>query len=403
MTMTSETNDDAGEPVIEVELDPFGYLGDAVSAVRGLNRDEEPADPFYIFHTFYVDFTPGLVEADLTFVGLRSRKDRMMVSVHSFEIRTEALGLVLKDDFSLRTLAASGGKASIAFEVQEGYRYAILARTGTPSDAVGKSLTVTCRNYPGRAGKPVVASDRNEYRAKGMRDVATLVTNRPVKLAKPMSQACTSAQLKEPTFREWQSVLGFSDPADRFQWEPVFVLNVLKAFGVIDAGGTGLGFGRDYDVMARALNGLGCTTASAEALAAAAKPAQPSEDGAETKDGYESPVALPPPSVMRSYDFLWSLGLCDVLSNPVDLIYLVEDSIEYLKPGGMAVHILTAQIGRDQLGQELAPGTFDRNRLAQLSLAVVGGKHEIAQLNMYSDPDDDGPHSFGIIIRKNAT
>ncbi|GGE94081.1 hypothetical protein [Sphingomonas prati] len=319
-----------------------------------------------------------------------------------WKIRTEALTLAGKDDFSLRTLAASGGTASIAFEVKEGFRYAILARTVSPSEAVGRSLTVRCRNYSGRTLQRATASERNDYQAKGMRDVATLVAVRPAKLARPMSQACTAAQLREPVFREWQRVLGLSDPADQFQWERVFVLQVLRAFGVIDSGGSGLGFGRDYDAIAKALDGLGCNTASAEALAAAAPTQKPTDDAA-TPDEYESPVALPPPTVMRNYDFLWSMGLCDVLPNPTDLIYLVEDSIEYLKSGGMAVHMLNAQIGRDQLSAQLAPGMFDRNRLAQLSLAVVGGKHEIAQLNMYADPGDEGPHSFGVIIRKNAT
>lgn len=400
--MATVTVTDAADDVTDIPdiaIDPFGFIPDLSSAIAGLHGDD-PTDPNYVFHTHYIDDLNGIVTMELAFTGLRSRKDRLVLNIHALDRSNDRLELAATTDVSLRTVAASGGRTSITFEAQPGRAYAVLGRTSVQPQASATELTIRCSQRRRTAENAAIAVPDARFRPSEMRAVAALAGSYSPTLASPMSQARTDAQFRERTFKDWRKKADLTRPATDAQWELAYLLQVLKVFGVLDARAHGLWFGAPQPDLVRLLHDADCTTVAAPAPVGRAPDAEGREDQAGgMDDGYFSLIGLPDPSELQSYDFLWSSGLCGLLHSTEDIIHLVEDSIEYLKPGGMAVHMLSADLRPDEVDAITGP-VFTRNTLGRLALAAVAGKNEIAQLNMYADAHDGRPVPFGVIIRK---
>lgn len=393
---TATDTADGATGIPDLVLDPFAFIPDLSSVIHGLHGDD-PTDPNYVFHTPYVDNLTGIVTMEVTFTDLRSRKDRMVLNVHALDRATDRLELAKTADVSLRTVAASGGQTSISFEAEAGRAYALLGRTTAQPQASASSLTILCRQRPkGAQVAEAPAPLDSGFHPDTVRAVAALAGSYRPMLANPMSQACTDSQLREAAFRDWSNAGKFPKPATAAQWEIAYLMQVLKMFGVLDARGHGLGFGAMRPDLLALLHRAGCTTDSAP---------PPSHRGADgtadggAQDGYFSLVALPDPALLGTFDFLWSTGLCDILRSTEDIIHLAEDSIGYLKPGGLAVHLLSADLRPDETGMRRS-SIFTRNSLGQFSLAMVAAKNEAAQLNLYADRQDGQPAPYGIILRK---
>jgi hypothetical protein len=394
MAIATDATGDALD-ITDMMVDPFGLIPDLHSVIRGLHGDE-PTDPTYAFHTHYIDGLEGAVTMEVAFADLRSRKDRLFLHIHGMDRATERLEVVTTVDMALRTVAASGGRASVSFDARPGIAYALLGRTSPQPDASARTLIISCRQRPhDRVPAPAVTTVETGYHPDAIRPVAALAGFHTPLLSNPMSQARTESQFRERAFRHWAGLAHFPKAATDAQWEFAYLLQVLKIFGVLDAPAHGLGFGSSTFDPRILLQAAGSTADAAPA------PSRPEPDAAVRGegDGYLGLIDLPDTALLGHYDFLWSTGLCETLRSTDDIIHLAEDSIRYLKPGGLAVHLLRADLRADETGFAAGP-VFTRNTLGRLALAMVAGRNEVAQLNFHADQPDDRPVPYGVIIRK---
>jgi hypothetical protein len=393
VTAIDTVNDPTNIP--DIALDPFELEPHLHSVITGLHGDD-PTDPTYAFHTRYVDNLRGLVTMELTFTNLRSRRDRLVLNVHALDRSINRLDVILTTEISLRTVAASGGHVSVSFDAVSGHSYALLGRTNLQPQASASDLAILCRQRLRTDDHTLApASSDCGFHPDEMRTVAAMASLYPPLLGHPGSQARTGSQFREPVFRDWLAKADFSKTSTDAQWECIYLLQVLNVFGVLDTQTRGLSFGPErFDVM-QMLGNSGCAIAFVPGRSRLGS----DDKSGEINNGYFSRIGLPGADQLGSYSFLWSTGLCDLLASTEDIIHLVEDSIEYLKPGGLAVHMLMADLRPDETGLAL-DATFTRNTLGQLSLALVGCGNEVAQLNLYADCYDGIPVPYGVIIRK---
>ena len=403
--MKVELVEDAGTSApAPIMLDPFAYVPDLTSALRGLHGKADITDPFYIFHTQYADLPDGPIEVELRFTGLQSRNDRMSIAIHAHDLVNGRLEVITSRDVSLRAVAASGGTVTLTFRATPGTTFAIVGRSIVPTAATATGLAILCRSVPAAA---LPAPAPAKVKASSLRSVASLAAAGTPTLARPISQAFTRAQCLEPTFREWQQVIGDREGDAHDQWRVAFLLQALRVYGVLGSQAHGLGLGTDYDRIAGLLRAAGCTSVAAETVAAPVRivAAPDTPDGAEPTAAAAAPppssFPLPPPAQLGTYDFIWSMGLSERLPSASDIIFLIEDSTEYLKPGGFAVHLVTTTLGAPEDHAAATAGAFDRNALMQLALAAVANSNEITQLSLFTDPGDQDAKPFGVIIRKN--
>lgn len=92
-----------------------------------------------------------------------------------------------------------------------------------------------------------------------MLDLALDRLHAPPTLAQPVSQAVTQAQFAEPSHGEWCKAIRETPRHHRKQWEFVYILQALQAYGMIGAGRRGIGYGVGEEPLPDLLAHLGCS------------------------------------------------------------------------------------------------------------------------------------------------
>ena len=168
----------------------------------------------------------------------------------------------------------------------------------------------------------------------------------PPSLAQPVSQLCTISQFREPEYARLCGILGETPRPHRKQWEFAYILRCLEKAGAMGEGRRGLGFLREPECLPAAFASQDCTIVATPPSAA---------DEAAYRDRLFVPLLdrssfdrrvtvlrLGSNTVLSEsdFDFCWSSAAGSHAGSLESGLQFLERSLQYLKPGGVAVHIV---------------------------------------------------------------
>lgn len=386
-------DDTAGQP-----LDPFEFHGHPVSSIAGLGGAGPLPDPTYAFHTPYVAVARGHAHFLIRFSNLRARRGSLLLRVHMLPDEPGAVAsMVTSHRVQLNWLAHHGGETRLRFEAFRGARYALMGVTPDQLDASAEGLSITLdrpADVDDIAGNGEAAEARSTAYASDTVQTAPLpllLSLEPPLFAQPVSQPCTAAQLREPAFRDRCKALG-ALTGDRIgQWQTAYAVQVLDRYGLLQAGARGLILGQADPLLERGIAAAGVMSHRVIL----------GENGTDPSTPVMDPAALP--GDLFAFDFLLSVRTTDLLGGDRQALDLIERSMECLRPGGLAVHV----VGHHP-HPTLSPAVaFDRNGLERVAVALISRGHQMARLKPplvrhRLESSRDGVVPFGLVARRAA-
>ncbi len=381
-------------------LDPFEFHGHPVSCIAGLGGSAPLPDPSYAFHTPYVPVARGHAHFLVRFTNLQARRGSLVLRVHMLPDQPGATAqMVTSHRVQLNWLAHHGGEMHLRFEAFRGARYALMGVVPDQIDASAEGLAVTLDRPAtdadiGAAGEAAEARSTT-YGSETIRPVATplLLSMDPPSFAQPVSQPCTARQIREPAFRARCNALGLTIGRAE-TWQSAYAVQALERYGVLQAGARGLVLGQVDPAVMQALAAAG-TSCHHVAL-------NTDRQGAGATTGpVIDPVTLP--GDLFAFDFLLSIRSTDTMGGDRPRGSFIEQAMECLRPGGLAVHLVAHHPDPGSL-PILA---FDRNGLEQVALALISRGHQMARLKPPTvqhglEMGDDFAVPFGLIAVRAA-
>jgi hypothetical protein len=266
----------------------------------------------------------------------------------------------------------------------------------------------------------------------------------PPSLARPVSQLCTQAQVVEPAYGYWCSSLHI-DPAivHRKYWEYAYTVAAMDAAGVLLSGCKALVFGvgtehtpsylasRGLTVVAtdappEAIEGHGweSTKQHAHELLQLHYPDLVSREAFERLVSYRAVDMNNVPNDLRDFDVCWSSCAFEHLGSLKKGLDFVVNSMETLKPGGIAIHTTEFNLSSNEDTIEMPNLSIYRKRdIEGLISRLAGAGHDVWPLNLHPGSGKLDEHidlppyaapqlklqieqyvctSLGIVVRKRA-
>ena len=257
-----------------------------------------------------------------------------------------------------------------------------------------------------------------------------------------VSQLCTQSQFASPALARWAAELKEEVRFHCKVWEYAYILQALSERGMLKAGRKGLGFGVGQEPIPSVIAKHG-----AQVLATDLDLEQATELGWVKSNEYMSSIeilnkrGIAPekdfhrlvrarnvdmngiPRDLRGFDFTWSTCALGHLGNLEKGLAFIENSLETLKPGGIAVHTTEFNLTSDTDTMETENTSVYRRRdIEQLVQRLRAQGHEVSvNFNTGSGPLDQrvveqlgdtdkrlrfrlygyAVTSIGIVIRKN--
>lgn len=212
-----------------------------------------------------------------------------------------------------------------------------------------------------------------------------------------ISQLCTYASLTSPELTYWAGQLrpmwdpDGTDPkpflVHRKMWEWLFVCQALAERDMLRPGRRGLGFGVGREPLVALFAGRGCQLVATDLDPAHAHAAGWTEAGGEyagdravlnqygfcPPDAFDERVAYryldmtALPEDLGRFDFTWSSCAFEHLGDLAAGLRFIEAQLDYLAPGGVAVHTTELNVSSDDRTVEAGPTVLYRRRdVAQL-------------------------------------
>lgn len=172
------------------------------------------------------------------------------------------------------------------------------------------------------------------------------------------SGPCTQAQLESPTFQKWVHLV-HENPGHlhRKVWEYCYIAQALSERGMLRAGRTGLGFAVGQEPLPALFASFGCSiiaTDLATEQAAQGGWVETNQHAASLQGLNQRGICLEAefqrrvqfrfadmrtlPPDLGPVDFLWSNCAFEHLGSLSAGLDFVRESLQYLRPGGVAVH-----------------------------------------------------------------
>jgi hypothetical protein len=245
------------EPLGEIELDAFAYVPDMASHIAGLGGQDRPAEGDYVFHTPYVGVAEGIAHFRLVVEGLKATSGALSLRVHMLSPESQHARLTTSDRIAFNRLAQADGRIDIRFEAFQGVTYALYGGVIGDTDAEASAIRVTLdRPADASAPRPARAAEaRDTEYGSATIAVPFIVSLAPARLASPVIQLATGAQLHEADAL-WRLPARVADPLDR--WRMAYVMQAVKSYGFMETGARGLALGRGGDRIASLLGAEGC-------------------------------------------------------------------------------------------------------------------------------------------------
>lgn len=385
---------EAASPPGELALDPFAFIPGVASRVKGLGGNTPSTDPYYVFHTPYVEVAEGMANFTVHFHGLTAKQGTLLLRVHMLPSEPGAHARMANSErIVFNRLVQYGGLISISFEGFRGVTYAVLGMVMGATDAAAESLTVTL-------DRPVDPNDQRRFAAEAKssdygRDTAEptsfLISVDPPTLASPVSQVGTAAQLREKAAAPWLRLLRDEPPSDPARWQAVYTLEALRRYGMLEAGARGLGLGV-------ADGPLPAILASHDVSVLVAPPSETMVEGeAAFLDGLRRPhlgdarrfeqnvtaqsaLLTPLPPEFVNFDFLWSTDAIGQLGSVRAGLAFIEDAMACLRPRGLAVHSFPYDLTQREPGGD--DSVAQRRHVERIALILVSRGHEVAQMKI---------------------
>ena len=388
----------------ELMLDPFGFHVGVTSRIEGLGGSTPGHDHTYVFHTPYVEAAEGRAHFHIRVHGLKANRGTLVLRVNMLPLEEGAHArMVNSERITLNRLAGKDQLVAIAFEGFRGVAFALHGSIPDDTDAAADALVVTLDRPadPNEHTDVTVDLTTTAFGRDSVKPTPRLITIDPPRLSAPVSQMGTAAQLAERTAADWIARAGVAKAAESERWQVAYILQVLRRYGLLDAGAHGLALAAEGSAVPAVIAATG-TKVVATYLPPDA------EDGVESPDGdvhvaaraalrrrhldeaaFEQlvtvrPVILRPLSKdLINFDFLWSEHACEQLGSVSATIAFVQDSMGCLRPGGLAVHMLPFDVLTAQPRmEERQASLFQRRHLERVALTLISRGHEVAQLNV---------------------
>ena len=413
-------------PPGELALDPFAFLPGVASRVKGLGGTTPSTDPYYVFHTPYVEAAEGMANFTVHFHGLTAKQGTLLLRVHMLPPEPGAHARMANSErIVFNRLVQYGGQISIAFEGFRGVTYAVLGMVMGGTDAAAENLTVTLDRPadPNDTRRFAAEARSTNYGSDTAAPTSFLISVDPPTLASPVSQVGTAAQLREKAAAPWLRLLRDEPLSDPARWQAVYTLEALRRYGMLEAGARGLGLGV-------ADGPLPAIMASHDVSVLVAPPPEAMAGGeADLRDRLRRPhlgdaqrfeanvtaqsaLLTPLPAEFVNFDFLWSSDAIGQLGSVAAGMKVIEDAMACLRPRGLAVHSFAYDLGAATQAGDVA--VAQRRHVERIALILVSRGHEVAQVKIDTrgaliDGAEEGTASgrgiarFCLIVRKAAS
>jgi SAM-dependent methyltransferase len=223
-------------------------------------------------------------------------------------------------------------------------------------------------------------------------------------LTAPVCQLCTSEQMAGPEYQNLCTRLGLGyDVPHRKFWEFAYILAVLQGKGLLAPGRRGIGFGTGREPLPAVFAAAGVTVTATDAPAdlnfsdAWAQSAQWTE-GLEdlfhpnlvTRDVFFDKVQYRPadmnniPADLNGYDFCWSACCLEHLGSIRHGLDFIRNSLNTLRPGGVAVHTTEFNLQSEQDTMETpALSLFRKGDIELVLHELIADGHHVEPLNLW--------------------
>lgn len=197
--------------------------------------------------------------------------------------------------------------------------------------------------------------------------------------ADPVSQAATSAQVEDPRFSHWTSVMNHRMIFHRKLWEWCYTLEALDRADMLRPGRRALGFGVGTEALPAVLASRGVEVVATDQPSdqaglwatssqhAASLEALIRDDLCDRAE-FDRLVSFQPvdmrsiPSDLRGFDALWSSCCFEHLGSPDAGLEFVLQAMDCLRPGGIAIHTTEYDVHNSRKIVDLGTVVFYRRR-----------------------------------------
>jgi hypothetical protein len=233
-----------------------------------------------------------------------------------------------------------------------------------------------------------------------------------ISLDNPISQPSTHSQFLEPIYLEWCNRIKAERRFHRKQWEYIYILRCFEVNQVIKPGKKGIGFGVGAEPIAPYLASLSINTLATDLHVDEAREkgwvhtgqyTEKLEDlqkfGIATKTQLLNNVTFEnidmnhiPLHVMKEeFDFCWSACALEHLGSIENGLDFMINTLECIKPGGIAVHTTELNISSNDKTIESGPTVLFRIKdFERLQTKVRDMGHEIQlQFDFGNSRQDD--------------
>jgi SAM-dependent methyltransferase len=425
-------------------VDAFGYLPDQSSRLQGLGGSQPASDPSYAFHSTYVATSGGALSFKLQMTGCSASEGTLSLRINALPVKAGSDAVAVKTVEVPLAELASAGEVTLQIAAAGNRLYALLGNIYDHTDASGGYISIVVeRTVDAGSRSSGLTPPRKPIFSFWTRPaLRSLIAQGPPTLTEPVCQMCTAAQFEEPVYNEWLTRLNAAFHRHRKQWEFVYILQALSHYGALRPGSRGVGFGVGIEPLPAVMASLGCKVVGTDLDAEDSRSADWSatqQHGSHVSnlrrpdicpdDLFYERVSFQPadmtriPSSLRDFDFTWSSCAYEHLGSIEAGLQFVENSIDCLRPGGVAVHTTEYNVGSNKKTLDNG-GTvlFRRKDIEKLVRRLLAKGHQVAKLNFDAGSGELDAHidfppyssdvhlklalasfvttSFGIIVRK---